>query len=145
MMHNNRVWCVSPVETAEELADKLTQYSWCCCTGFELDDYLWLNDATGPDGAQEYAVVRKPTGDGPHFWQVESITASWCTERQLLAYIKLIHEDKPSPQLNDGPVIIARSGSDLRTALGTEKRVEGFIVHPRIESPEVHRRCSHCA
>lgn len=57
MMHKNRRWCVANVDSAEELADKLANYSWCCCCGFELDGILWLNDATGVDGAQEYAVA----------------------------------------------------------------------------------------
>ena len=50
MMHTERIWSVTPVTSQDELAEKLSQ-SWCCCTGFELDGFLWLNDATGPDGA----------------------------------------------------------------------------------------------
>ena len=56
MFHNKRVWCVSPVASAEELARKLTETTWCCCTAFALGDYLWLNDSTSPDGAQEFAI-----------------------------------------------------------------------------------------
>ena len=42
---------------------------------------LWLNDSTGPDGAQEYAVVREED-----LMQVESIPASWCSEDELIHY-----------------------------------------------------------
>ncbi len=109
MLHKNRIWCVVPVETAEELAEKLTQYSWCCCNGFELDNYLWLNDATGADAAQEYACVRKPTAEDPHYRQVESITASWCTTQQMLRYIHDVQNDSTSTMTSSGPVVVARS------------------------------------
>jgi hypothetical protein len=50
MFHQNRVWCVTPVSSAEELARKLTTVTWTCCTAFELGGYLWLNaDFRGPD------------------------------------------------------------------------------------------------
>lgn len=145
MMHKDRVWCVAPVESAAELANKLSQYSWCCCCGFELGDYLWLNDATGGDGAQEYAAVRKPTADDPHHRQVESITASWCSERQMLAYIKSIHGDEPPPLAASGPVVIARTKHEFLAALGSKERPEGHVVHPTIETPQEHGRCPLCA
>lgn len=72
MLHNDRVWCVAAVESAEELARKLTETTWCCCTGFQLGDYLWLNDATGPDGAQEYGVCRQQSDR--RFLQIESLS-----------------------------------------------------------------------
>ena len=144
MMHKDRVWCVAPVETAEELAHKLTQYSWCCCCGFELGDYLWLNDATGEDSAQEYACIRKPTAGDPHYRQIESITCSWTDEQQMLAHIHSIHDDKPPPPIDSGPVVVARSGSELAAALGG-KQSTGKIVHPTIETPEQHGRCPLCA
>ena len=79
MFHDRRTWCVSPVETPEELAEKLTEHSWCICTGFEIQGYLFLNDATSEDGAQEYAVVRRPTKDGEPFLQVEKMRT--CSRR----------------------------------------------------------------
>ena len=145
MMHKNRVWCVAPVVTAEELAEKLTQYTWCCCNGFELDGYLWLNDATSPDGAQEYAVVRKPTAADPHYSQVESITASWCTNLQMLRYIREVQSGAASPAIDSGPVIVARSVAELSAALGGEQRPPSNIFHPTLETPEQHGRCPHCA
>ena len=83
MMHKKRRWCVGPVENAEALAEKLTQHSWTLCTGFELLGYLFLNDATSEDGAQEYAVVRRPAEPGQPWIQVESVTFG--SVRQRLA------------------------------------------------------------
>lgn len=82
MMHANRVFSVSNVGTAEELADKLTNYSWCLCNGFRLGGLLFLNDATSEDGAGEFAVVEEATRR-----QVESITFSWCSKDEALKYI----------------------------------------------------------
>jgi hypothetical protein len=53
--------------TAEALAARLTAHCWTLCTGFEYAGLLFLNDAVGEDGAQEYAVIQ----DGR---QIESIT-----------------------------------------------------------------------
>jgi hypothetical protein len=145
MMHNNRVWCVARVATAEELAEKLTQCTWCCCSGFELGGYLWLNDATCEDGAQEYAVVRKPTDAEPHYRQVESITASWCSAVQLLQYIHDVQLGSATIGCGAGPVVVAKSLADLSLALGVNDQPQAYVVHPRIETPEQHGRCPHCA
>jgi hypothetical protein len=77
MMHSKRRWSVVRVSSAEDLARILTETTWCCCCGFELAGYLFLNDATSADGAQEYAVVKRGA-DGEAWRQVESITFSWC-------------------------------------------------------------------
>jgi len=59
MFHDTRHWCVSQVESIDELVDKLGNYNWCCCSDFQINNVLWLNDATGEDGAQEYAVYAR--------------------------------------------------------------------------------------
>jgi len=77
MLHNNRVFCLAVVATEGELAEKLIDYTWCLCTGFQLEDSLdtlFLNDSTSEDGAQEYAVLRHLQGT---WFQVESITFGW--------------------------------------------------------------------
>lgn len=89
--HPNRAWGVADVETAEELAEKLTQHSWTLCSAFRLGGYLFLNDALSEDGAQEYCVVRESDGA-----TVESITMSWCTEERALHHIRTILAD-PDP------------------------------------------------
>jgi hypothetical protein len=119
MMHKKRRWCVSPVSDAAELARKLTGTTWTLCTGFELNGYLFLNDATSEDGAQEYAVVKQV---GPNeFVQLESITFSWCTDEEALAFVQQ-----------------AISGGMDASEFTTK-------VEPRIESPADHRRYHLCA
>jgi hypothetical protein len=102
------------------LARKLTTVTWTCCTAFELGGYLWLNDATSPDGGQEYAVV-KNAGPAGRPWQVESITFSWCDYPTALEYIQ-------------------------RTLRG-EDDANDFAreVSPAIQTPAEHGRCRHCA
>jgi hypothetical protein len=70
MIHDTRRFVITDVETVAELADLLTEYISTRCTGFRLDELLFLNDSFSEDGAQEYAVAR----DGR---QVESVTFSW--------------------------------------------------------------------
>ena len=120
MFHRNRVWCVTSVRSAEELARKLTEITWTCCTAFELGGYLWLNDATSPDGGQEYAAVKKAGPNGRPL-QVESITFSWCDYPTALDYVQrtLRGED---------------DGSDFARE-----------VSPALQTPAEHGRCCHCA
>lgn len=120
MFHSRRVWCVGPVESAEELARKITETTWCCCTGFELGGYLWLNDSTSPDGAQEFAVV-KMDGENGRPVQIESITFGWCNEQRALEHIQR-----------------TLTGGDDHNSFRRE-------VEPRLDTPEQHGRCSHCA
>lgn len=91
-MHKNRVFRVvdsmrgNPPFTAGELARILTEQDWTTCSGFRIGPLVFLNDSTGPDGAQEYAVFHEPSGR-----QIESLTVSWmgteklkdCIERML--------------------------------------------------------------
>jgi hypothetical protein len=120
MLHDKRVWCLSEVESAEDLARKLTETTWCCCTAFRLEDYAWLNDSTSPDGAQEYAVLKLNGPDGDP-QQVESITFGWCDYEKALAFIQatLAGED---------------DGNDWARP-----------VSPALQSPQEHGRCGHCA
>lgn len=89
MLHKTRTWGLSTVESAEELADRLTKMTWCGCSAFKLPNapYLFVNDSTSADGGQEYAIL-KP--DGPEFVQVESITFSWCSREKALEYIEQV-------------------------------------------------------
>jgi len=120
MFHKNRVWCVTPVDSADDLARNLTETTWTCCTASELGGYLWLNDATSADGGQEYAVLRK-TGPNGRPLQVESITFSWCDYATALEYIQ-------------------------RTLRG-EDDANDFAreVSPVLRAPAEHGRCCHCA
>ena len=119
-MHARR-WCVGEVRDAEELARLLTGRTWTLCTGFELGGYLFLNDSTSEDGAQEYAVVKRPAAAGDPFVQVESITFGWCSPAQALGYVR-------------AAVAGDMDGTDL-----------GRQVRPQLDSPTTHGRCHHCA
>ena len=118
MLHHTRIWTIATVETTELLAEQLTQYSWCCCNGFRLGEYLFVNDATGPDGAQEYAAL-KSCGD--HYVQIESLTFSWMNNERALDII--------------------------RRVLAGEFDDEHYGVVParRLQTPAEHGRCHHCA
>ncbi len=119
MMHKHRTWSVTSVESAEELTLKLTEHNWTLCTAFELRGYLFLNDATSEDGAQEYAIVKR-LSDGT-FLQVESVCFGWCDFGRALELIRR-----------------ATEGRDDRNVFAT-------AVSPRLETPEEHGRCPRCA
>ena len=121
MFHSERTWCVAQVETAPELADKLTEHSWCNCTAFELRGYLFLCDQTSPDGAGEWAIVRRPERDDEPFLQVESVTFSWCDQSEALQYV------------------LEAIGGDMANS------GDNYEVHPDLETPEEHGTCPHCA
>jgi len=74
LYHQDRTHTVEKFEPdqAHALAEKIRNIVWTPCTGFQIGNYLLLNDATSPDGAQEYAVIDKRTKT-----QVESLTISW--------------------------------------------------------------------
>ncbi len=60
MIHTKRVWSVSEVESAEKLAEMLTEHTWTLCAGFVVvghPEYLFLNDSFSEDGAGEFAVI----------------------------------------------------------------------------------------
>jgi len=81
LLHKNRRWSVVDRDHAT-LANELTSNTWTLCTGFRCNGYLFLNDSTSEDAAQEYAVIRESDGK-----QVESITFTWCTPNEALEYI----------------------------------------------------------
>ena len=124
MMHSKRVWHLSEIPSAEELARMLTEQTWTLCSGFYVaghPDHLFLNDSTSEDGAQEYAVVKGGRLGASHHLQIESITFSWCNHERALEHIaRTLAGDNDS---ND----FARP------------------VVPRLETPEEHGRCHHCA
>ena len=123
MMHKNRVHCVGPVASAEELARMLTERTWTLCSGFYVaghENYLFLNDSTCEDGAGEFSVIRGGLGAEQHV-QVESITFSWCDFERGLAFIR------------DAP------------AGGMDQSDFARPVTLQLETPEQHKRCHLCA
>ena len=100
MIHRNRTYQVAEdVTSVSDLAERLTQHTWCLCTAFKLvvgggvPELLFLNDSFSEDGAQEYAVVCNGR-------QVESITFSWCSQAEAHNHIQVLvtgtHEDYKS-------------------------------------------------
>ena len=71
MIHTDRVFGVVEIPDIETLANQLFHYTWTGCTGYQLDDFLFLNDSFSPDGAQEFAVFLITDLD---YVQIESIT-----------------------------------------------------------------------
>jgi hypothetical protein len=120
MMHKSRHWTIAAVESPEDLARKLTEHTWCCCNGFSLGGYWFLNDATGGDGAQDYAVIKQVGRDGRP-WQIESVTFSWFDYDRALQIICEVlagaHDDQDWAQ----------------------------AVTPRVQTTAEHGRCGHCA
>lgn len=90
MLHADRVWSVSEVSSAEELARNLTETTWCCCQAFRIaghSRYVWLNDSTSEDGAQEYSVLKLGLAKGDML-QIESITFGWCDQSTAERFIR---------------------------------------------------------
>lgn len=119
VFHNKRRWCVAQVESAEVLAEKLTEHTWTLCTAFALEGHLFLNDSTSEDGAQEYAVL-KTTEVGVYI-QVESITFGWCKPDRALELIREVLAGKFDTAGTFGP------------------------VKPKLDTPDKHGRCPLCA
>lgn len=118
MLHSKRIWSVFPAESAEWLAERLTQYTYCGCNGFRLGDYLFVNDATCADGAQEYAALQM-TGD--QYVQIESLTFSWMTQEKALGIIRRV------------------------LAGEFDHEQYGTVDARRLQTPEEHGRCHLCA
>ena len=119
MLNNKRCWCVGEVATPEELADKLTNYTWTLCTGFKIGNYAFLNDSFSEDGAQEYGVINLQTGR-----QIESITFSWCNYNKALQYIYSIlegHFDNNSCSID-----------------------AGINIKKQLQTPKQHKKCHLC-
>lgn len=123
MLHADRIWSVSELGSAEELARNLTESTWCCCQAFQIAGhprYVWLNDSTSEDGAQEFAVCRLGLAKGD-IRQIESITFGWCDYEKSLQFIRETLD-----------------GKDDNNDFGRQ-------VKATIQSPKEHGSCPHCA
>lgn len=100
MLHKHRMWSVTDINSSDELAIKLTQQTWPGCTAFRQGTYLYANDATSGDGAQEYAVLRMFTREDL-LVQVETITFSWCSIESATELIQQINSNQFDSQLLD--------------------------------------------
>ncbi len=99
MWHSKRIWSKPViVESVEDLAYKLSQQTWTGCQSFLLviageKPLYFLNDSIGTNGSQEYAPL---INEGENFYQVESITFSWCTPEEAEREIRHLLEGKYS-------------------------------------------------
>jgi hypothetical protein len=115
--HTKRIWVISDEPSAPDLAASLAHRTWTLCTGFRHEGYLFLNDSTSENGAQEYAVVKEATGQ-----QVESLTVSWMEYPQALAHI-----------------------TAAVTGEYDDQRLATLDVTSRYQAPAEHGRCHLCA
>lgn len=99
MFETKRTYTIKKVDAAYQLADWLTQMTWCGCNGFEYNGYLFLNDSTSPDGAQEYAIYRI-LNNGQHK-KTESVTFGWMSYQEAVTWIKTrLTKDDAFPTIN---------------------------------------------
>jgi hypothetical protein len=131
--HKKRRWVVHPVGSADELAEKLIGHSWCSCQGWSLGGYLFLNDQTSPDGPFEVAVVKPPAESDGRWWQIESVTFGWFTDDPF---------GKTAREKARNCIALYVSGA---MDPGREQAVARACEPCRIETPEQHGRCGHCA
>lgn len=108
---------MTPVETADELAEKLTQRTWAKCSGFQHAGHFFLNDSSSLSDAQQYAVVQRLVGE--EFAQLESILIGSMNPKDALETIQWIVRGKSDALMSD-------------------------TLKLRIEWPELHGRCHHC-
>lgn len=176
MMHKRRVWSLYDThytfDNIDGLVDKLHGHSWTVCTGFRLNladggALLFVSDATGGDGAQEYGVVllsaeriakldRSLKDDGYALdvqgVQIESLTISWmeydAIQDAIVRLVKLAAGGTvETPPTTDGPVVVATSVASLVAALGGDASQQAVLpmqatVTINIEAGKRHRERS---
>ena len=81
MIHHQRRFSVTVVDSIEELVRKLTQYTLTRCTCLEYQGLFLANESFSEDGAQEYAVYKEGR-------QRESLTVSWMSPTELQEVIE---------------------------------------------------------
>lgn len=89
-----RVYSLGVCEDLGELAEKLTQHSWTLCTAFRYGDIYFLNDSSGEDSAQEYAVFRKDA-EG-RYVKIESYTCSWMSPETFIGCAEKLPPGPPA-------------------------------------------------
>ena len=117
MWHDIRRFCVADLEYSHDLLNKLKGGpvgTWCLCTGWRLQGWLWLNDSTNENADQEYALVHEAT-----MVQWESLTISWMDRAAIRYFTQPSWQDDYS-----GPYF-------------------GRITN-KIDAPAEHGRCLHC-
>jgi hypothetical protein len=142
-LHKTRTWVVHPAPSAEWLAEKLVNHSWCSCAGWSLGGYLFLNDQTSEDGAFEVAIVKPPAEPDRQWYQIESITFGWLTSESVL----LQHFRETGTRISALELSLKHINHCIFGELdpGAAGSVAWAIDPCRIEAPREHGRCRHCA
>jgi hypothetical protein len=132
-----------PAPSAAWLAEQLIGRSWCSCQAWSLGGYLFLNDQTCADGAFEVAIVKPPAEPGGQWWQVESTTFGWLTSPLVINQHSAERGRFVTPsELSLEYITRAVSGE---FDPGQPGSVAWPIEACRVETPEQHGRCGHCA
>lgn len=118
MLHTERQFAVREVETLDELVVELATKDWCCCCAFRWGRWLFCNDSTGPDGAQEYGLFDMEMTP-PR--QVETFTIGWMKPERFRELVGALPE-----------------------GLSAEvwESFDGGL--PKLEPAEQHEPCQHC-
>jgi hypothetical protein len=82
MLHRDRRWCVHAAVDVDDLAEKLTNFTWATCQAFQLDDYLFLNDSTSRDDVQQYVILQQ-LSDGS-YTEIETLAPGASTAARIL-------------------------------------------------------------
>jgi hypothetical protein len=83
MLHKTRHWCIFAPTLAEIIESFIKTDSWVLCNGLKFEhegrEYLLLNDSTGEDSIQEYALCRIEETLTSHYLvtQLDSLTITW--------------------------------------------------------------------
>lgn len=124
MFHDDRIWRLIEVESAEELARLLAETTQTLCSAFTVaghPDYLFLNDAISEDGAAEFGVVHGGLA-ATRRRQLESVTFSWSSYDQALSLIREALDGRwDETDYFPGPLTV------------------------RVQSSDEHGRCGFCA
>ena len=121
MFHDDRVWCVRTVDSAEFVARLATERTWPACTAFDLGGYLFLNDSLPEDGSTDFAVLKRTRAPGKGFVQVASITLGCSSYPEALDLVR-------------------------RVLSGQYDAFDSvFAVEPQLETAAEHTRCPFCS
>ena len=99
MIHKDRRWCMHLAVDVDDLAEKLTNFTWSTCQAFQLKGYLFLNDSDSREEAQRYVVLQRLPDET--LTEIESITLNWSTAARVLEQLHRVvsgEYDMPAEQ-----------------------------------------------
>lgn len=144
MWHTGRHWQIREATLDEVIDDFRRSETWTLCTGWRVrhgaDVLFILNDSTGPDGAQEYAVVAlHSAGLEPgrtDVRDIESLTVSWVLQDDLQPYRD---QEAPADRYERLRWYLLRA-----FAHAADDNLP-LLCGIHLEDPALHSVCAHCA